>query len=70
MRSYIVQVYRRQEVIFLYLTKGQAAEKLGITIRTLDRYIASGKLKAHKLSPRCIRISEQDIIDFVNGGVN
>ncbi|MFH0834143.1 MAG: helix-turn-helix domain-containing protein [Patescibacteria group bacterium] len=46
---------------FYSITREEAAEKLGISIRTLDRYLKRGKLKA-KLSPsRQVLIHAQDL---------
>ena len=43
------------------LTKTQAAEILGISARTLDRWIAAGTVPAHKLGPRTVRIHRADL---------
>lgn len=44
-----------------YLTKQQAAARLGIGIRTLDGLIRSGKLPAYRVAERLVRIDEADL---------
>lgn len=51
----------------MYLTVKQTAGKLGVSSKTVFRYIADGKLKAYKLSQRCVRIDETDLEKFVKG---
>jgi excisionase family DNA binding protein len=43
----------------------QVAEMFGCHIATIDRLIASGKLKAHRLSARNITILDADIEEFI-----
>lgn len=52
----------------MYLSVEQVAKKTSVSTKTVYRMVHSGKLKAHKLSPRCIRISETDIEEFMAGG--
>jgi excisionase family DNA binding protein len=39
-----------------YLSRRQTAEYLGITTKTVDRWIASGRLDAVRIGPRLLRI--------------
>jgi excisionase family DNA binding protein len=48
-----------------YYSPREAAEILSLSTRTIFRRIADGSLDARKLSPRCIRISENAIRKFV-----
>lgn len=55
------------------LTTRQVREILGVQLNTVYEYIASGKLKAHKLggngeSKRHWRIKPEDLEDFVRAG--
>jgi excisionase family DNA binding protein len=43
----------------------QVAEMFGCHVATIDRLIASGKLKAHKLSARNVTILDADIELFI-----
>ena len=52
----------------MYYSVEQVAKKMSVSTKTVYRMIHSGKLKSHKLSPRCIRISETDIEEFMKGG--
>lgn len=54
----------------MYLSVEQVAKKMSVSTKTVYRMIHSGKLNAHKLSPRCIRISETDIEEFMKGGTH
>lgn len=49
-----------------WLSTKEAAEKLGITLRSLYRFIDEGGLVAYKFG-RVIRIQEQDIAQFIEG---
>lgn len=42
----------------------EACEKLGVTLRTLYRFIDEGQLPAYKMG-RVIRVQESDIDDFI-----
>lgn len=39
----------------------QAAEMLGVTTRTLRRYIADGRLSAYRLGPRMLRVDLDEL---------
>lgn len=50
----------------LALTKREAADELGIAIRTLDQLIRSGQLVARKInSARSVRILRSELLDFM-----
>ena len=49
----------------MYLNIKQAAEKLNVSVRTVRRMMADGKLKYYKLSVRCVRFDPNDIDEFV-----
>lgn len=38
------------------VTKREAADALGVSIRTIDRYIADGTLVGRRISPRTTRV--------------
>jgi excisionase family DNA binding protein len=44
-----------------YLTLSQAAERYGVSVRTLRRRIAEGRLPAYRVGPRSIRVAEGDL---------
>lgn len=48
------------------LTKKQATEKLNVSIPTLDRLIASGKLAKIQVSMRRVGILESDLNAYIN----
>ncbi len=51
-----------------YTRKG-AAEMLGVSIPTIDRYLASGHLTRVRYSARAIRISADSVHKLMEGGV-
>jgi len=44
-----------------YETLAQAAERTGISAKTLRRRIAAGELRAYRNGPRILRLDPQDI---------
>jgi excisionase family DNA binding protein len=40
----------------------QGAEFLGVAEKTIRRYIAQGRLKAHRVGPRLIRIDRESLL--------
>jgi excisionase family DNA binding protein len=44
-----------------YLTKAQVAELLGVSKRTVQRWIASGRLRAVRLGRNTVRIAEDTL---------
>jgi excisionase family DNA binding protein len=43
---------------------GQTAEHLGVSIKTVRRWVASGDLPSYRLG-RSIRIAEPDLLNFI-----
>ncbi|MEA4895132.1 MAG: helix-turn-helix domain-containing protein [Oscillospiraceae bacterium] len=48
-----------------YLTTKQAADQLGLCGEMIRIYIRQGRLKAHKLGHRTIRIDPKDLQAFI-----
>lgn len=63
----MVSTYR-EVVLTPYLSRAEAASYLGVTDRTIDRYIAAGDIKAVRVGKRLLRIPLDSIEAFVNGG--
>ncbi len=49
-----------------WMSTREASERLGVTLRTLYRFIDEGQLAAYKFG-RVIRIKEGDVEDFIEG---
>jgi excisionase family DNA binding protein len=49
------------------LTKQQAAELLGCTVRYIERRINDGRLRAYKPTGKFVRIYRKDIDAFLEG---
>ena len=49
----------------LLITRRQAAERLAISLRSLDELLAAGVLPSVKISPRCRRIPAKALDQFV-----
>ncbi len=47
-----------------WMSTAEAAEYLGVTLRTVYRFIDSGSLPAYKFG-RVIRVKEEDVLAFV-----
>jgi excisionase family DNA binding protein len=43
------------------LTKAETAARLGISVDTVERMIGRGKLKAVRVSARCVRVLEDSL---------
>lgn len=43
------------------LSMTETADLLGLSERTVRRYIASGQLRAHRLGPRMIRVERESV---------
>lgn len=43
------------------LSMSETAHVLGLSERTVRRYIASGQLRAHRLGPRMIRVERESV---------
>jgi excisionase family DNA binding protein len=52
------------------LTKRQAAELLGCTVRYIERQIRAGRLRACKPSGKFVRILGKDITTFLESGAS
>ena len=46
------------------LSRAEAADCMAVSTRTVDRLIADGSLRAHKLD-RSVRVSEEDLQRFI-----
>ena len=49
-----------------WMSTREASERLGVTLRTLYRFIDEGQLAAYKFG-RVIRIKESDVEGFIEG---
>lgn len=47
-----------------WITRQQAAERLGISLPTLDGLIRRGQLPASKIGARIVRINERDLEEY------
>ena len=50
----------------------QAAEHLGVSAMTIRRWIAAGRLSAHRIGPRLIRLDRDELLSFgrrIGGGM-
>ncbi|HKJ10756.1 MAG TPA: helix-turn-helix domain-containing protein [Ornithinimicrobium sp.] len=48
-----------------YESLSQAAERTGLSTRTLRRRIAAGDLRAYRSGPRIIRVDPRDVDDLL-----
>jgi len=48
----------------MYLSVNQVADELGVCPDTVRRYIRDGKIKAARLSERCIRVPSENLEEF------
>ena len=51
----------------MYLTRQQTAERLGVSLRTLDGIIQRGGLPAYRVGSRLVRILDTDIHAYLAG---
>jgi len=54
------------------ISLAEAAEIYGISVRTLHRYIAEGRISAYRIGPRMIRVdveklAQQLVVERING---
>ena len=49
------------------ITRQQAAETLGVSVKTLDELIHRGALRAYRIGPKLVRIDAGDLEAFVAG---
>ena len=47
------------------IKKPEAAEILGVSVRTLEKMIARGALPAYKIGPKMVRLRREDIDDYL-----
>ena len=52
-----------------YLRRDAAAQRLGVSTKTLDRYIARGLLRCSRPSSRVVLISSSELARFYNANV-
>lgn len=44
-----------------WMTQAEAADYLGVTERTIRRYIAEGQLRGYRLGRRALRLDQADV---------
>ena len=49
------------------IKRQQAAEALGVSLKTLDDLIRRGQLRAYRIGPKLVRIDPADLEAFVAG---
>jgi excisionase family DNA binding protein len=47
------------------LRKREACERLGVSERQLEAFIAEGKLSVHRFGRHCVRIDEGELARFI-----
>lgn len=47
------------------IKRQEAADRLGISLRTLDALIQRGQLRAYRIGPKLVRIDEADLKAFL-----
>lgn len=47
------------------LNKKQAAERIGVSTKTIERLVQSGQLTVYRVSTRCHRFKDSDIETFM-----
>jgi excisionase family DNA binding protein len=50
------------------LRRGEAAERLAVSERTVRRWAAAGRLDERKIGPRAVRITEESVDRLVRAG--
>ena len=50
------------------LSRREAANMLGVSIQSVDRYLAAGRLTRVQYSPRAVRISAESVYALMKGG--
>ena len=51
-----------------WITRPEAAKRLGISVCTLDRIVAEGKLPAYRMTGRAsVRFREEDLDEYIEG---
>jgi excisionase family DNA binding protein len=54
------------EILNRALSKSEASAAAGVCEKTLDRYIADGRIRAHRIGGR-VKVFERDMKDFLDG---
>jgi len=49
------------------MTRKEAAKELGVSVQSVDRYLATGRLTRVQYSPRAIRISAESVYNLMKG---
>lgn len=49
-----------------WITRQEAADRLAISVKTLDGLIRRGQLPASKIGARIVRINEQDLEEYLS----
>lgn len=47
------------------LRKREACERLSVSVRQLELFIAQGKLAVHRFGRHCVRIDESELARFI-----
>ena len=56
---------RAPQALPSFCTIGQVAEALGVSTRTVRRWIANGALAVHRFDGAVVRIAERDLLGFL-----
>ena len=51
----------------MLISRQEAAERLSVSIKTLDALIRRGQLRAYRIGPKLVRIDEGDLQLFLAG---
>ena len=49
------------------ITRKEAAERLTVSLRTLDGLIARGQLPAYRIGPKTVRLRTEDLDEYLSG---
>jgi excisionase family DNA binding protein len=49
-----------------FLSRQQVADALGISVQTVDRHIAAGRLQAVKIGPRRVGIPDMSLQQYID----
>lgn len=64
-RKEIVMNARHVRAAIQYESLSAAAERTGVSTRTLRRWISCGRLRAYRLGPRLVRVTPTDVDDLL-----
>lgn len=51
----------RQDASPSVITQAEAADRLGVTDRTIRRWVAEGRIRAYRVGPRLVRVDSGDV---------